>query len=189
MGVSARTAMRTTAAGPDAGRRHRLEQLFAVHGPFVYGYARRRASAEDADEVVSETFLVAWRRIDEVPPDALPWLLVVARNSLANLRRSQARQAALRGRLAATPRLPAQEEEPGQTQPTASYAVLRALAALSAAEREAITLLAWEDLTPAEAAIVLGCSRSAIYLRLHRARRRIRHDLEITESAPPREPQ
>ena len=178
-----------TAAEPDASRRHRLEELFAAYGPVVYGFARRRASAEDADEVVSETFLVAWRRIDEVPSHALPWLLTVARNSLANLRRAQARQKALHGRLVAAPRLPASEAELGQAQPSAPYAVLLALAALPPAEREAITLLAWEDLTPAEAAVVLGCSRSAIYLRLHRARRRIRHDLEVSESAPSREPQ
>ena len=152
-------------------RESRLAELFAAHGRAVYAFARRRASAADADEVVSETFLVAWRRLDDLPDEPLPWLLGVARRCLANLTRGEARRSALHLRLASAPAV----LEPDTTVPAD---VLRALDRLRPAEREAITLLAWEGLTPAEAAITLGCSRAAVYLRLHRARRRLAADLE-----------
>jgi RNA polymerase sigma-70 factor, ECF subfamily len=160
-----------TGAEPLSGREERLAALFDAHGRAVYAYARRRASAADAEEVVSETFLVAWRRLDDVPGEPVPWLLGVARRCLANVTRGQARQSALQLRLASLP----QEESPA---PGSLSAPLRqALARLSEGEREAITLLAWEGLSPAEAATALGCSRAAVYLRLHRARRRLATEL------------
>lgn len=155
---------------PTTSRESRLEELFAAHGRAVYAFARRRASAADADEVVSETFLVAWRRVDDLPDDPLPWLLGAARLCLRNLTRSEARRSALRLRLTDVP-------TPAPQEATTSSRVVQALARLSPAEREAITLLAWEGLSPAEAAVVLGCSRAAIYLRVHHARRRLGADL------------
>ena len=139
-------ATRTTSTGREA----RLEALFAEHGRGVWAYARRRTSAADADEVVSETFLVAWRRLDDVPDEPRPWLLGVARRCLANLERGQHRRTALEQRLAAQP---AATDRP-------ELDVHRALERLSAKDRE-------------EAAVVLGCSRSTVYVRLHRARRRL----------------
>ncbi len=159
---------------PALGRRARLEALFDAHGKAVYAFARRRTGSADADEVVSETFLVAWRRLDDVPTEALPWLLGVARRCLANLDRGEARQGAVRLRLASSARaLVTDVADPS----TLSAEMRRSLARLSPGERDAITLVAWEGLTPDEAAIALGCSRAAVYLRLHRARRRLRHDL------------
>ena len=161
-------ALRLTAAG-DADRRRRLEQLYADHAAAVFAYARRRVSRADADEAVSETFLVAWRRLDDVPDQSRAWLLAVARNVLANQRRAEHRRSNLSLRVAA---------QPGPTSDVSvetdmEERVRRALADLSPAERDVITLLAWDELTPAEAAVVLGCSRAAVYLRLHRARRRL----------------
>jgi RNA polymerase sigma-70 factor, ECF subfamily len=153
------------ATAQPSAREARLDALFAAHGRAVWAYARRRGSATDADEVVSETFLVVWRRLDDVPVDPRPWLLGVARRCLANVTRGEARQSALRHRLAAvTP--------PADPSPS-SGRVLAALDHLTPSEREVVTLLAWDDLTPAEAAVALGCSRAAVYLRLHRARRRL----------------
>jgi RNA polymerase sigma-70 factor (ECF subfamily) len=160
------TPMTTDASPPRSSspREQRLERLFAEHGRAVWAYARRRASAADADEVVSETFLVAWRRLDDVPGEARPWLLGVARRCLANVDRGQARQTALRQRLAS--------ERPPSA-PDGAGPVLAALARLSPGDREVLTLLTWDDLAPAEIAAVLGCTRTAVYLRLHRARRRL----------------
>jgi RNA polymerase sigma factor (sigma-70 family) len=156
---------------PASDRRARFEALFGEHGKAVYAYARRRASAADADDVVSETFVVAWRRIEDIPANARPWLLAVARRVLANLDRSANRRGRLQRRLEALPTHPT-------TEPAGSADVVRrALERLSPAEREAITLLAWEGLTPDEAATVLGCTRSAMYLRLHRARKRLAAEL------------
>lgn len=61
-------------------RRARFEALFREYHPAVRAYARRRVPQEVVDDIVSETFLVVWRRLDEVPERALPWLLTVARN-------------------------------------------------------------------------------------------------------------
>jgi RNA polymerase sigma-70 factor (ECF subfamily) len=155
----------TTVPRPEV-RQRRLEELYAQHARAVFAYARRRASWADADEVVAETFLVAWRRLDDVPAEERAWLLGVARGALANRQRSDARQLRLQSRLAlATPR-----EEPAHEE--AQEPVRRALAALPDRDREALTLLAWDGLTPAEIAVALGCSRSAAYVRIHRARRR-----------------
>jgi RNA polymerase sigma-70 factor (ECF subfamily) len=157
-----------------AGRRAQLDALFTSYATEVFAFALRRASRAEAEDVVSETFLVAWRRLDAVPDHALPWLLGVARRVLANRRRADARQAAMRSRLGQGQ--PDPDGEPESADPEAS-AVLVALATLPPAERDAITLLAWEGLTPAEAAIVLGCSRATVYVRAHRARRRLARSL------------
>ena len=83
-------------------REDRFEELFREHYRAVRGYAPRRASGDLAQDAVSETFLVAWRRLDDVPADPLPWLYGVARRVLANQRRSIYRGSALERRLAAT---------------------------------------------------------------------------------------
>jgi len=154
----------------DAARHARFNELFGAHATAVFAFARRRTSRAEAEEVVSETFLVAWRRLDDVPSPPLPWLLGVARRVMANRRRSDARHAALRLRAAASV-----VEPPGSPEAPESEAdeVLGALAELPPAEREAITLLAWEGLTPEEISVDLGCSRAAVYVRVHRARRRL----------------
>lgn len=118
---------------------------------------------------MSETFLVAWRRLDAVPEDGLPWLLGVARRVLANQRRGEGRHAALIDRLASTmPR--ARVVEPAED---ALGPLGDALASLPAAEREALLLVAWEELEPRRAARVVGCSPAAFRARLYRARRRL----------------
>ncbi len=154
----------------EAVRRAHLDALFTKHAAEVFAFARRRASRSEAEDVVSETFLVAWRRLDAVPERSLPWLLGVARRVLANRRRADARQAAVRSRLG-----PSEREALGAAESADLDAgiVLAGLAELPPAERDAITLLAWEGLTPDEAAIVLGCSRATFYVRVHRARRRL----------------
>ena len=123
--------------------------------------------------MVAETFLVAWRRLDEVPEEARPWLLGVARRVLANQRRAAGRRNALRERVAG---LPASGQKPTK-RPT----VLQALACLSERDREALLLVAWDGLSVGEAATTLRCTRTAMKVRLHRARRRFRTELHRLE--------
>jgi RNA polymerase sigma-70 factor, ECF subfamily len=151
-------------------RRKRFEQVFDEHFRAVSAYARRRAAKAEAEDVVAETFLVAWRRLDEVPSDAKPWLLGVARRVLANQRRAAGRRLALAQRMAQE-RAAEPEHRP----------ILEALERLSDSDRELLLLLAWDGLSTTEAAATLGCSRPAVKVRLHRARHRLRAELERLE--------
>lgn len=156
-------------------RRRRFERLFDCHYRAVVAYARRRSVAGDADDVVAETFLVAWRRLEDVPAEARPWLFEVARRVLANQRRAAVRRAALRRRVG---------DNAAAVEPERESPVLQALASLGERDREVLMLTAWEELSSAETARVLGCSRTAAKVRLHRARRRLRQALEREGVAP-----
>jgi RNA polymerase sigma-70 factor, ECF subfamily len=155
--------------------RDRLEQLFRRHHQAVSNYARRRVGAGLADDVVAETFLVAWRRLDDVPVDALPWLLGVARRTVSTKQRSARRQTALAEKLSTGIRAPIIDTSASSELDTA---VAEALIRLRPRDREAITLIAWDDLTPAQAAVALGQTRAAFRVRLHRAKLRLRKELE-----------
>jgi len=156
----------------EADRRTRFEALFAECHPPVRAYALRRAPFDVAQDVVAETFLVAWRRLDDVPrSEPLPWLYRVARGVLANARRSAARADALVARAGAAEPPPA-SCDPGERLGDAEV-VRSALAALSEADREVIMLVAWEGLDAVAAARAAGCSRATFAVRLHRARRRL----------------
>jgi RNA polymerase sigma-70 factor (ECF subfamily) len=149
-------------------------RLYCEHGRAVLAYALRRvADREDAADVVAETFLVAWRRLGEVPigAGAELWLYSVARRVIANLKRTDRRRTRLGRRLAETLR----SELATHRAPTGEAAeVMRAMSGLSEEDRELLLLVSWEDLSPSEAARVLGISSLAARSRLHRARRRLR---------------
>jgi RNA polymerase sigma-70 factor, ECF subfamily len=157
-------------------RRRRLEQLYVEHADAVYGYARRRAQASVAEDVVMEVFVVACRRLDDVPEEALPWLLGCARRVLANQRRSVMRAEALTDRLRGA-------AHSGGVDAGAADMLAGALEQLGVGDREIILLSSWEGLDWRELALTLGCSRGAAAVRLHRARRRLRHALESAMSA------
>jgi RNA polymerase sigma-70 factor (ECF subfamily) len=159
-----------------------LERLYDEHAPAVAAYARRRADASVAEDVVAEVFVVAWRRLDQVPDDALPWLLATAGRVLANVRRSRRRQLALVDRLVA-----ARREEPtaGWIGRGPDRPVLEALAMLSERDREALLLVAWDGLSTADAATVAGLSVRSFESRLYRARRRLRERLEALDAPVP----
>jgi RNA polymerase sigma-70 factor (ECF subfamily) len=158
----------------DAGRR-RLEELVDANYDRLLGYALRRVDQPtDAADVVGDVFLAAWRRIDEVPEgdESILWLYGVARRTVANLRRGTRRRRALHVRLRAQiEALPVSEAEP---QPSNSGSVVRALNTLSADDRELLTLTAWEGLSPAQIAAVIGVEAGTVRVRLHRARRRLK---------------
>jgi RNA polymerase sigma factor (sigma-70 family) len=153
----------------------RFRALFDEHRRLVLGYALRRVDEPaDAADVVAETFLVAWRRLDDVPAgeEARPWLLGVARRALANQRRGARRRDGLTERLAQelAAVVPASADE-------GDLVVRRALASLSDADRELLLLAGWEGLTPTEIATVTGLRCVTVRSRLHRARGRLRAEL------------
>jgi RNA polymerase sigma factor (sigma-70 family) len=171
----------TAALGSHSSRRARFRAVYDTNYHRVLGYAlRRTASREDAEDVVAETFLTAWRRLEEVPhgSGARPWLYGVARNALANQRRGERRRGRLSGRLHAEPTL-ADWHWADANDELASVAP--AFARLREKDRELLALAAWEELGPGEIATVLGCSRNAARIRLHRARRRLARELQSTE--------
>jgi RNA polymerase sigma-70 factor (ECF subfamily) len=155
-----------------------FERLYAEHGRDVLAYALRRTTdAQDAADVVADTFLVAWRRLNEVPPagEARLWLYGVARHVLANQRRSERRRERLADRL--------RQELPAALQsvppPGGDAARVRAaLAQLGPEDQEILRLCGWEELTPEQIAKVLGISQIAARSRLHRARHRLRAALQ-----------
>jgi RNA polymerase sigma-70 factor (ECF subfamily) len=159
----------------ESSRRARFETLAAeVYEP-LQRYLRRRASAEDAGDLLSEVLLVAWRRLDDVPVDApLPWCYAVARRVLSNHRRSAARRFRLVGRLEA------QLDPPMTLDPAEALRdpdLAEALQALPPADQEILRLWAWEQMEPREIAAVMGSTSNAVSLRLGRARKKLAHAL------------
>lgn len=152
----------------DRERREQLGWLFARHYPAVLAYALRRAPRAVAEDVASETFVVALRRIEDVPEQGLPWLYGVARRVLANERRAQSRRDRLDLRLRDVDVPAWVDSEYGEAE-----ALLAAITRLPEPEREAVMLTAWEGLSGAEAAAAAGCTRVALRARLYRARRHL----------------
>jgi RNA polymerase sigma factor (sigma-70 family) len=154
-------------------RAARLEQLFRAHHAQVLAYALRRVPAR-ADDVVSDTFAVAWRRLDAVPEDAEAWLYGVARKVISGYWRGSAREQALVSRLCELePRAEREQDHGDDFGP-----LYEALGQLAESDREALLLVHWEGLEPERAALVLGIGREAFNQRVHRARARLRTRLE-----------
>ena len=164
----------------------RFRRLFDEAERDLLAYALRRVQRpEDAADVVAETFLVAWRRLDDVPAgaEARLWLYGVARRQLANQRRGQLRRSQLADRLRdelpaaiATAAAAASDAEDERV-----IAVRRALCRLDDADRELLALSSWEGLSPGEIAVVLGLPAVTLRSRLHRARKRLRAELSRTD--------
>lgn len=159
-----------------------MELLFRAEAGRVRAYAVHRVGVNHADDIVAETFTVAWRRMDKVPADARPWLLAVARRVVANHLRGQQRR----------PQMVTGEVEVNQgddarclqEQAVERADLIRALRSLSSSDQELLLTVSWYDLTAAQAAQVLGCSQTALAVRLHRARKRLRNALEPHDAHP-----
>ncbi|MEV4224921.1 RNA polymerase sigma factor [Nonomuraea sp. NPDC049725] len=157
---------------------HRFETVYRATYDQITAYAGRRCdSPQDAADVVAETFVIVWRKIEELPPgrQAKLWVYGVARNVLAGHRRSALRRqvrhrdldaemADLYGDLA--------------DRSVERNAIAQAFATLPEDDRE---LVAWEGLDRGEIAVMLGLSRNAVRIRLHRARRRLSRALEVAD--------
>lgn len=157
----------------------RFEALYRQHFRGVLGYALARLEPERAKDAAAETFLVAWRRLGEVPAEPAGWLFGVARKVVAQQLRADSRRDALVMRLAA----PAYRESRQPADPADEVAqresALAALALLGERDREILTLLAWHGLTGDQAAEALGLTRLSFAVRLHRARRRLGADTQL----------
>ena len=171
-----------------------LERFAGIYDRYyrnVLRYALQHAEQGSAEDVTSEAFLIAWRRLPDVPDPALPWLLGVARNLLRKQAEAGRRRRMLADRVAAM-------ASPADmvAWDTGEHVVERAtalhvLASLPERDVEALTLVTWHGLNPREAAVVLGCSPRAFTAALHRARRRLTAALRAAEQAhrfPARQP-
>ena len=143
-----------------------LYEQFAGH---VLAYARRHTNRDDAEDVVAETFHVAWRRRDVVPDEPLPWLIGVAHNVLRAQWRA-ARRSTPADTLERLADVAGDSQEVGVER---RLELVQLLAKLPDHEREALLLVAWDDLSADQAARVLGISAGAVRVRIHRARKRL----------------
>jgi RNA polymerase sigma-70 factor, ECF subfamily len=162
--------MNQTGSSSDS-RVGRFTEIFgACYGP-VLAYARRRVGLDLAQDVVADTFLAAWRSVEKLPPEPLPWLYRAAQFAIANQRRAAARRVKLSDRA----RLEAVDTPFPDLSETvaADMELAAAFRALSETDREVLRLAAWEGLSPAAIGEVIGCSAAAAKGRLHRARNRL----------------
>ena len=157
----------------DPGRRQRFEALAGeVYEP-LQRYARRRVDHHEVDDIVADTLMTLWRRLDDVPADArLPWAYGIARRHIANHRRAAGRHLSLVRRVAVQPQPTVETDGPLDVE------LHTALEALDDHDRELLRLWAWEQLEPAEMATVLGVTTTAATIRLHRAKKKLGKKLE-----------
>ncbi len=169
-------------------RRAAFAELYRSHLEAIVNYAARRADRADAVDVAAETFIVAWRRLEEIPLGVeRPWLYGVARRTLSNHRRGTVRRTALHDRLVAEWLAVSADSSAPADVAVAELAPLRvALDGLSDDDRDILLLSGVEELTPSEIAIVLEVAPEVARNRLSRARGRLRAALaEITEGDAP----
>jgi RNA polymerase sigma factor (sigma-70 family) len=173
--------------GPSAsaGTSARFEAFYRRRYQEIAAYVRRRVADDAADDVIANVFTVAWRRFGDVPgpPQDRPWLFAVARNSISEHNRTQRRWFRLGARLTVNAAITAHPVGPPGPDSDCDQ-VVAAMAALRPAEREALQLVHWEELSHAEAAAVLGCTVNAFELRYRRARNAVRTAVGRTASAP-----
>jgi RNA polymerase sigma-70 factor (ECF subfamily) len=151
-------------------------RLFEANYSAVRAYAWRRRP-DTADDVVSETFAIAWQRLERVPDTPLPWLIGVARNVHRNMERAELRRRQREMRSAST------EYGDCVTESVETDGSLaEALTRLREGDREILLLAAWERLDRAGLAAALGCSKTAAGVRLHRARKRLEAALSVVET-------
>lgn len=160
--------------------RSRFVVMYHRHYADILRYAQRRIGSESAQDVAAETFLIAWRRLDDVPTPALPWLYGVARLNLANHHRSNRREHQLDARMQAATAAggPVVHRDLAE-EVSDRVALADLLGRLPPRDREALQLIAWENLKLKEAAAVAGCSVTAMAMRVHRARRRFQKLLHL----------
>ena len=162
--------------------RTRFEALYGGSRADLLAYFLRRVEqSADAADLLTETFLVAWRRIDRVPagPDGRLWLFGVARKVLANHRRAERTGQQLATTLRGVLTVQAGHRAGSEPDTATVLAVRAALDRLTPADREVMMLTAYEEFTPGEIAHVTGRSAASVRVRLHRARRRVAADLNL----------
>lgn len=159
-----------------------FEALFADTQVALRRYAARRLPPDDVDDLVADVYVSAWQARERIPDPPLPWLYRAAAHHLAHARRGAGRRARLSARLAwwGEERVQPPVEVSELDGPLATV-----LSQLPAADAEILRLHAWEDLSPAQIAVVQGCTAGAARVRLHRARRRAEALWAATTDAGP----
>jgi RNA polymerase sigma factor (sigma-70 family) len=157
----------------------RFRRLYDEHHRSVLAYFLRRTDRDSAYECTEDVYLVAWRKIDDVPEgdNALPWLYGVCWRVLANHRRKSQRHLGLVERLRNEPRSPVSEPETVIVRNDEEVEMLTVLGELRVNDREVLRLAIWEELPHDEIAEILGCSTNAVNVRLCRAIQRLRKGL------------
>jgi RNA polymerase sigma-70 factor (ECF subfamily) len=163
-----------------AEQRSRFERIWNEHRLQVLAYCLRRASATDAEDACAETFLVVWRRLDEIPPPprTIPCIYGIARRVLSNQTRGLYRRGRLDQRLTNLGVPPPDDPVHLVVQSAEDKVVSEAVLRLKPTDREIVRLDAWEDLTRAEIAEVMGMTRAAVDQRIHRAYQRLARALQ-----------
>lgn len=148
----------------------------------VFAYCLRRSTLEDAKDASADVYLIAWRRIDDIPPgnETLPWLYGTARKVLANQRRSRRRLGNLTTKLRDETRVEQASPETTIVRRERDQEVLDAIEKLRDSDSEVIRLALWEELPHAEIGQILRCSERAVTMRLHRAMKRLERGLRHT---------
>ena len=170
-----------------AAQRSRFEAMWRDHRHHVLAYCLRRASSADAEDACAETFLVVWRRIDEIPlaPRTLPCLYGIARRTLSNQSRAFYRRGRLHTKLTNLGMAPAADPMLVVVQSADDKVVTDAVRQLKPVDREIVMLDVWEDLSRTEIAEVLGMTRAAVDQRIHRAYQKLSRALEpVLEISP-----
>jgi RNA polymerase sigma factor (sigma-70 family) len=142
-------------------------EIYRANYADLLRFVRRRAHPLNVDDIVGETFLVAWRRRRDLPDDPRPWLFRTARNAMLNSARGANRQTALAVRIGQADDLP----DPGMQLVEKRLDLVAAWRELAPVDQEVLALSVWEDLSAKDAAVTLGCTRAAYAMRLTRAKR------------------
>ena len=161
-------------------RRARFEQVAPALIEPLRRFLDRRTDPATADDVLSETLLVCWRRLEELPEEPLPWAYAAARNCLANAERGARRQQRLAARVAVVDRPAETVPGPGEE---GDPDLAEALGRLRPEDAELLRLWAWEQLEASDVGTVLGISANAASIRLHRARGKLRDELRKDQPA------
>jgi RNA polymerase sigma-70 factor, ECF subfamily len=171
--------------GRVANLEERFTWIFEAHYEAVWRYSARRVGDDLASDVGAEVFTIVWRRFDQVPEseaEALPWLLGVARNVVANEQRRERRRNRLVSKLGGFVRSRPPITGMYVSAETTVPGVVAAMRRLSLRDQEALQLVGWDGLSASEAARVVGCSPSAMANRISRARQRLKAAMSIPES-------
>ncbi|MCL1897281.1 MAG: sigma-70 family RNA polymerase sigma factor [Micrococcales bacterium] len=163
----------------------RVEELFNQHVDAVFRFCRVQLNEALAQEVTSDVFVVAWQKLDQVPPDcALAWLLGVARRLMAFQLRGERRRRALITKISSEPRARRSEPDPADAIAGADLAQ-RAMASLSHSDQSLLWLAATQDLSQDELGQALGIGAKAAGVRLSRARARLTKAVASASSPEP----
>lgn len=164
----------------------RFTRLYRNHHGAIRDFCRRRVAGDLVDDAVAETFLTAWRHVDDVPEDdeARLWLYRVAYRVIGHQYRSTARRRRLDDRLRAVAPAPTSGPDEALSDGDDLRLVLEAAARLRDTDAEVLRLTAWEQLTASDVAVVLDIAPNAVKQRLHRARRNLAREYRRLEARP-----